>query len=134
MIDLTSACQRTADVLANVSDDQLTAPTPCENLRLDELVAHVGVLAHAFTASARKDFGPMTDTPPTDGAELEADWRTAYPATAGGVGAGVAGPGRLGGNVPCRWRRLSGGGGWFHRAGRGGAPRLGCRACHGRLL
>ena len=80
MIDLTSACQRTADVLANVSDDQLTAPTPCENLRLDELVAHVGILAHAFTASARKDFGPMTDTPPTDGAELEADWRTSYPA------------------------------------------------------
>ncbi len=79
MIDLTSACQRTAQVLANVTDDQLTAPTPCENLRLDELVAHVGVLALAFTAAARKDFGPMTDTPPTDGAALDADWRTAYP-------------------------------------------------------
>lgn len=80
MIDLTSACRSTADVLANVSDDQLTAPTPCENLRLDELIAHVGVLAHAFTAAARKDFGPMTDTPPADGAQLDADWRTAYPA------------------------------------------------------
>ena len=63
-----------------MSDDQLTARTPCEKLRLDELVAHVGVLAHAFTAAARKDFGPMTDTPPTDGAQLDADWRTAYPA------------------------------------------------------
>lgn len=80
MIDLTSACQRTAQVLANVTDDQLTAATPCEDLRLDELVAHIGVLSHAFTAAARKDFGPMTDTPPTDGAQLDADWRTAYPA------------------------------------------------------
>jgi uncharacterized protein (TIGR03086 family) len=79
MIDFTSACQRTAQVLANVNDDQLTAPTPCENLRLDELVAHVGVLALAFTAAARKDFGPMTDTPPTDGAPLDEDWRTTYP-------------------------------------------------------
>jgi uncharacterized protein (TIGR03086 family) len=80
MIDLTSACQRTAQVLANVTDDKLTAPTPCENLRLDALVAHIGVLAHAFTAAARKDFGPMTDTPPADDAPLDEDWRTAYPA------------------------------------------------------
>lgn len=34
----------------------------------------------AFTAAARKDFGPMTDTPPADGAPLDEDWRTAYPA------------------------------------------------------
>ena len=79
MIDLTSACQRTADVLAGVTDEQLALPTPCEKLRLDELVAHVGGLALAFTAAARKDFGPLTDTPPTDGAQLDADWRTAYP-------------------------------------------------------
>jgi uncharacterized protein (TIGR03086 family) len=79
MIDLTSACQRTADVLADVTDEQLALPTPCEKLRLDELLAHVGGLASAFTAAARKDFGPLTDTPPTDGAELEADWRTAFP-------------------------------------------------------
>ena len=38
------------------------------------------VLRIAFTAAARKDFGPLTDTPPTDGAQLDADWRTAYPA------------------------------------------------------
>jgi uncharacterized protein (TIGR03086 family) len=80
MIDLTSACQRTAQVLATVKDDQLTASTPCEKLPVDELVAHVGGLALAFTAAARKDFGPLTDTPPTDGAQLDDDWRTAYPA------------------------------------------------------
>ena len=45
MIDLTSACQRTADVLAGVTDEQLALPTPCEKLRLDELIAHIGMLA-----------------------------------------------------------------------------------------
>jgi uncharacterized protein (TIGR03086 family) len=85
MIDLTPACQRTADVLANVADEQLTAPTPCENLRLRDLVAHVGGLALAFTAAARKEFGPLTDTPPVDGVPLDDDWRTSYPARLAGL-------------------------------------------------
>jgi uncharacterized protein (TIGR03086 family) len=80
MIDPTQACQRTADVLANVTDDQLGAPTPCKRLRLRDLVAHVGGLALAFTAAARKEFGPLTDTPPVEGVPLDEDWRTAYPA------------------------------------------------------
>jgi uncharacterized protein (TIGR03086 family) len=79
MIDLTSACQCTARVLTDVSDEQLTASTPCEKLRVDELVAHIGGLASAFTAAARKTFGPMTDTPPTFDGALDDDWRTAYP-------------------------------------------------------
>ena len=79
MIDLTDACRHTSDVLAKVTDEQLALPTPCEKLRLSELVAHIGGLASAFTAAAGKEFGPLTDTPPTDGAELDADWRTAYP-------------------------------------------------------
>jgi len=80
MIPLTPACQRTAEVLANVTDEQLTAPTPCEKMRLDELAAHVGGLSLAFTAAARKDFGPFTDTPPKVGAKaLDDDWRSAYP-------------------------------------------------------
>lgn len=79
MIDFTSACQRTAQVLANVTDDQLTASTPCEKLPVGELLAHVGGLALAFTAAAHKDFGPLTDTPPTFDGSLDDDWRTAYP-------------------------------------------------------
>lgn len=79
MIDLTSACQRTSDVLVGVTDEQLALPTPCEKLRLDALIAHVGMLASAFAAAGAKDFGPMTDTPPVDGAQLEFDWRTSYP-------------------------------------------------------
>jgi uncharacterized protein (TIGR03086 family) len=80
MIDLTPACKRTADVLMNVTDDQLNGGTPCENLSLRDLVAHVGGLAPAFTAAARKEFGELTDTPPVTGAPLDQDWRTAYPA------------------------------------------------------
>ena len=79
MNDLTKACSATSDVLAKVSDDQLELRTPCEKLSLDELVAHIGGLALAFTAAAGKEFGPLTDTPPTDGAEIDADWRTSYP-------------------------------------------------------
>src|SRR3954464_5601549 len=79
MIDLTSACQRTSDVLVAVTDDQLALHTPCEKLRLDELIAHVGMLASAFAAAGAKDFGPMTDTPPEDGAQMDSDWRTSYP-------------------------------------------------------
>ena len=80
MIDMTPACQRTAEVLMNVTDDQLDLRTPCEKLTLRDLVGHVGGLASAFTAAARKDFGPLTDTPPVEGAPLDEDWRTAYPA------------------------------------------------------
>jgi uncharacterized protein (TIGR03086 family) len=79
MIDFTPACERTANLLKNVTDEQLNGPTPCEKLRLRDLVGHVGRLASAFTAAARKDFGPLTDTPPVEGAPLDEDWRTAYP-------------------------------------------------------
>jgi len=67
MIDLTPACKRTADVLMNVTDDQLNGRTPCKNLSLRDLVAHVGGLAPAFTAAARKEFVEfriIEDVPP----------------------------------------------------------------------
>src|SRR5262245_20524086 len=80
MTDLTTACQRTADLLTNVTDEQLNGRTPCEKLSLRDLVAHVGGLALAFTAAARKDFGELTDAPPVEGMPLDDDWRTAYPA------------------------------------------------------
>jgi uncharacterized protein (TIGR03086 family) len=80
MIDLSESCRRTAKVLANVSDDQLDAPTPCPDMPLRAMVAHIGGLAQAFAAAARKDLGPLTDTPPEDDGELEPDWRAAYAA------------------------------------------------------
>ena len=80
MIDMTAACRRTADVLTSLRDEDLTTPTPCAGLNTAELVVHVGGLAQAFAASARKDFGPLTNTPPFEEPVLDSDWRTAYPA------------------------------------------------------
>jgi uncharacterized protein (TIGR03086 family) len=80
MIDLTTACRRMTEVLANVTDEQLGAPTPCERLNVRDLIGHVGGLSLAFTAAARKQFGELTDTPPVEGAALDDDWREAYPA------------------------------------------------------
>lgn len=80
MIDIAPACTRTAEILMNVTDEQLNGPTPCERLSLRDLLAHVGGLAPAFTAAARKDFGELTDTPPVEAAPLDDDWRIAYPA------------------------------------------------------
>jgi uncharacterized protein (TIGR03086 family) len=80
MIDMTSACLRTAKLIDGVRDDQLDGPTPCEKLSVGEVIAHVGALAVAFAAAARKDFGEFTDTPPGDGGyHLDEDWRTRYP-------------------------------------------------------
>jgi uncharacterized protein (TIGR03086 family) len=80
MIDFTPACQRTADLLANVTDDQLVASTPCADFLVGDVVHHVGGLALAFAAAARKDRGPLTGAPPSvDAAQLDADWRTSYP-------------------------------------------------------
>lgn len=86
MIDLTSACQSTAGVLAAVQDGQLDARTPCEKLTLRELVAHVGGLGVAFAAAARKDLDELTDTAPgAGGYQLDGDWRTQYPASLSGL-------------------------------------------------
>jgi uncharacterized protein (TIGR03086 family) len=86
MIDMTSACLNTTAVLASVTDDQLDARTPCERLSLRELVAHVGMLGVAFAAAARKDLGELTGAPPGDsGYQLDADWRTQYPANLAGL-------------------------------------------------
>lgn len=86
MIDMTTACTRTAQLLDGVRDDQLDGATPCERLTVRELVAHVGSLGVAFAAAARKDLGELTDTPPADdGYVLDDDWRDRYPENLAGL-------------------------------------------------
>jgi uncharacterized protein (TIGR03086 family) len=80
LTDLRPAAQRMADLLAAVTDDRLTAPTPCAKYTLGELIDHVGGLSIALAATARKDLGPLTSGgPPGDAARLGADWRTRIP-------------------------------------------------------
>ena len=81
MIDMTTASARTAAVLGNVRDEQLGGPTPCTQLSVREVVAHVGQLAPAFGAAAAKDLGDLTDNPPGEGGYLlDERWRDDYPA------------------------------------------------------
>lgn len=67
-------------VAANVTDDQLGAPTPCEGRSVGQLVQHLVGLTLTFRAAADKDFGPLTDTSPDgDGGwpDVEPGWREA---------------------------------------------------------
>lgn len=81
MIDMTPASARTAEILSGVRDEQLGGSTPCAQMSVRELVAHVGQLAAAFRAAAAKDLGELTDSPPgADGYLLDHGWRDDYPA------------------------------------------------------
>lgn len=66
MIDLSPACQRAVDVLTNVTEDHLIASTPCAEYSVGDVLHHVGGLAVAFAAAARKDRGPLTGRAWTD--------------------------------------------------------------------
>ncbi len=81
MIDLTPATRQLTHLLSGVTDDQLTARTPCEEYTLGDLIDHIDNFARAFTAAARKDFGPATTaTPDPAASHLGPDWRTRVPA------------------------------------------------------
>ena len=75
-IDFTPAVTTLRDLVASVSDDQLTAPTPCPDYTVGDLVEHIGGLAIAFTGAARKQPVPGSeDGGRGDGSRLEPGWR-----------------------------------------------------------
>jgi len=79
-VDLGPAAERLSDLVGGVDDSQLGAPTPCPEYTLGDLIEHVGGLAQAFTAAARKTSGELTSQAPRgDAARLPADWRTRIP-------------------------------------------------------
>jgi uncharacterized protein (TIGR03086 family) len=81
MIDLVPATQRVADLVTGTTDDQLDAPTPCEQMPVRMLLAHLHGLAVAFRDAARKIDGPTTSTAPDPAAYVLADdWRQTIPA------------------------------------------------------
>ncbi|MET0449059.1 MAG: TIGR03086 family metal-binding protein [Aeromicrobium sp.] len=80
-VDLTGATEAMTELLASVSDEDLERHSPCPDLTVGTLVSHVHGLTQAFEAAARKDLGPLTSTPPTDGiGPLPEDWRATAPA------------------------------------------------------
>ncbi|WP_067451380.1 TIGR03086 family metal-binding protein [Actinomadura macra] len=78
--DLAPAARRLGLLLAGVRDSQLTAPTPCENYTLGDLIDHVNGLSMAFTWAAAKHWPDLPSAPPSgDASQLAPDWRTRIP-------------------------------------------------------
>ena len=75
-LDLRPAADQMARLLKGIQDDALDAPTPCPELRLGDLIDHIGAFAKVFAASATKDIGELTASPPApQAANLPAGWR-----------------------------------------------------------
>src|SRR3954452_7431336 len=77
LIDLGPVAQRTADLVASVSDDDLGKPTPCPDYTVGDLIDHIGGAALAFTAAAIKE--PLSGGAAGDVSRLGPDWRTRIP-------------------------------------------------------
>ena len=73
-LDFAPATTTMARLVTRVRDDQLTARTPCPDYTVADLVDHIGGLAFAFTASARKGEVPGGGGS-GDGSRLEEGWR-----------------------------------------------------------
>ena len=92
-IDLGPAARQLAQLVSNVTDGQCPAPTPCPQYQVADLLEHIGTMARAFAAAARKETSPLTDQQPAgDAAQLPADWRTRIPADLGTLAQAWSGP------------------------------------------
>lgn len=70
-----AAAEEMVRLAAKVPDESLERPTPCADMDLAALLGHVVGLCTAFAAAGRKEFGPLTSTPPDPSAsELPGDW------------------------------------------------------------
>jgi uncharacterized protein (TIGR03086 family) len=80
MVDLGPAAMQLAGLVTRVPDAELGNPTPCPAYALGDLIDHVGGLALAFTAAARKDGGRYANMQASgDRSRLGDDWRVRIP-------------------------------------------------------
>ncbi|WP_306338411.1 TIGR03086 family metal-binding protein [Streptomyces sp. KL118A] len=76
MLDLGPQARLVARIAERVTDEQLSAPTPCPDYAVRHLLGHLIGLSHAFQGAARKEFGPALDTPPGDSLpDVAPGWR-----------------------------------------------------------
>ena len=79
MLDLTPATAEVARIVRGVTDDQLSAATPCTELTVADLLDHLGGLCAAFAMAARKEPGVEGTNATFDGSRLDDGWRDQIP-------------------------------------------------------
>ncbi|MGW0205630.1 TIGR03086 family metal-binding protein [Streptomyces sp. NPDC003233] len=86
MIDLGPQTLVVARLAEFVTDEQLSARTPCPELAVRNLLGHVLYLSLAFRDAARKDLGTTTDTSPNAAVpDIGAGWREELPKVLDGL-------------------------------------------------
>ncbi|MQY33334.1 hypothetical protein SRB17_12950 [Streptomyces sp. RB17] len=80
VIDLGPQTRIVAGLVESVTDEQLTAPTPCPDYAVRNLLGHIQMLSVAFRDAARKDLGTRTDTNPNAAVpDIGPGWRAELP-------------------------------------------------------
>lgn len=82
IVDLDPAARQLAQLLTGVSDDQLSAATPCEEYTVADLLAHISGLAVAFRNAAAKTTEPAAGDAAHEAdaaAGLDPQWRSRTP-------------------------------------------------------
>jgi uncharacterized protein (TIGR03086 family) len=93
IVDLGPAARRLGELIARTSDSEMGAPTPCPAYNVGDLIEHLGVMALAFAAAARKEGGRYAEPASAgDAARLPADWRSVIPRDLGAVASAWADP------------------------------------------
>jgi uncharacterized protein (TIGR03086 family) len=93
IVDLGPAARRLGELIALTCDDELGRPTPCPAYTVGDLIEHLGGMALAFAAAARKEGGPYAEPAPAgDAAWLRVDWRSAIPRDLAAAAAAWADP------------------------------------------
>jgi uncharacterized protein (TIGR03086 family) len=77
-LDLDAPAADMARIAAEIRDDQLDDPTPCPDIDVRGMLAHVLGLSVGFRDAARKLEGPTTSTTPGP-VKLPHDWRAQLP-------------------------------------------------------
>ncbi|MFJ8539904.1 TIGR03086 family metal-binding protein [Streptomyces sp. NPDC093591] len=79
-LDLGPQARIVARLAEGVTDDQLSAPTPCPDMAVRNLLGHLIGLAVAFRDAGRKDLGVTTDTSPEEAVpDIGPGWREELP-------------------------------------------------------
>jgi uncharacterized protein (TIGR03086 family) len=98
--DLAPAARRLTALLDGVRDDRLTAPTPCPDYTVADLLDHLFGLAGAFHDAATKTRGEgAAGAPRPSAADLPPDWRRSLPERLDALAAAWAVPAAWTGNT-----------------------------------